>query len=141
MKQPKDNTFKDKKELILELLSDLIFIASVDGYFKYVNPAWEKILGYTEEELLTKPFLDFIHPDDYNMSNKEVEQLGQGYETVEFENRIIHKNGEIKYVSWKAKAIPDKKDIYCIGRDVTKNKKLESHKNELFKELECFYKM
>lgn len=58
-----------------ELSQDLICTAGFDGYFKYLNPAWEELLGYSEKELLSKPFLNFIHPDDHQKSVEEVKAL------------------------------------------------------------------
>ena len=61
---------EDERDRILNLSYDLICIAGMDGYFKYLNPAWERTLGYTREELLSKPFLDFIHPDDHSKNDR-----------------------------------------------------------------------
>ena len=104
----------------------MICIAGMDGYFKYLNPAWRSTLGYTSEELLTRPFLDFIHPDDHARNDTEVEHLAAGQQTVNFENRYIHKNGSIRDISWTATPILDEKVMYCIGRDVTERKKTEA---------------
>ena len=70
---------------------DLMCIASVDGYFKRVNPAFGKVLGWTEEELLARPFLSFIHPDDVADTEHEVAKLAQGIPTVSFANRYLRK--------------------------------------------------
>ncbi len=104
---------------ILENSQDLICIARKDGYFEYVNHAWEMVLGYTNEELLSKPFLDFIHPDDHEMNDEEIERLSSGHLSMDFENRYMHKNGTIKTISWRATPIVDENKFYCIGRDIT----------------------
>ena len=119
-----------ERDRILDLSYDLICIAGMDGYFKYVNPAWEKILGYSQDELLARPFLDFIHPDDNARTDAEMEKLGAGHATIDFENRYIHKNGSIRHVSWVATPLPEEKEIYCIGRDITARKEAEERLQE-----------
>ena len=110
---------EEERNRILKLSYDLICIAGMDGYFKYVNPAWERTLGYTNEELLSKPFLDFIHPEDHNINDAEVEKLSKGKQTIGFENRYIHKDGSIRTISWSATPFEKEKQLYCIGRDIT----------------------
>ncbi|MGB3480135.1 MAG: PAS domain S-box protein [bacterium] len=117
----------EKKEQILTLSHDLICIAGMDGFFKYLNPAWERTLGYTTEELLSRPFLDFIHPDDHNINDAEVEKLSKGEPSIGFENRYIHKDGSIRTISWTATPFEKEKLIYCIGRDLTERKEAEEN--------------
>jgi PAS domain S-box-containing protein len=110
---------------IINLSIDLICIAGTDGYFKYLNPAWEKILGYTLEELLSRPIRDFIHPEDHAKNDEEVVKLVAGRQTIDFINRYIHKNGSMRHISWTAQAVAEVKAIYCIGRDITDHKRAE----------------
>ena len=90
LRASEENLKKANEELerILNMSYDLICIAGMDGYFKYVNSAWERTLGYSTEELLEKPFLDFIHPDDHAKNDDEVEHLSGGDNTIGFENII-----------------------------------------------------
>jgi PAS domain S-box-containing protein len=120
---------------ILNLSLDLICIAGMDGYFKYLNPAWEKNLGYSRDELLSRPFLDFIHPDDHAKNDEEMAKLAGGCQTLYFENRYIHKDGSMRHISWAAQAIVDEKKIYCIGRDITQRKRAEEALKESKEEL------
>jgi PAS domain S-box-containing protein len=113
---------QDERDRILNLSQDLICIAGMDGFFKYVNPAWMKILGYSREELLAQPFSDFIHPDDHANNDAEVQKLAAGQPTIDFENRYIHKDGSFRTISWTATALPDEKLLYCIGRDISVHK-------------------
>jgi PAS domain S-box-containing protein len=119
----KRKEFQEERDRILNLSRDLICIARMDGYFKYVNPAWKLVLGYTREELLARPFLDFIHPDDHTKNILEIESLTAGRQSINFENRYICKDGNIHHISWIGIPIVDKKLIYCIGRDITEQKK------------------
>ena len=116
---------EEERDRILNMSSDLICVVGEDGYWKYLNPAWEKMMGYTIEETLGRPFLDFIHPEDHNKNDDEVESLVSGVETVGFENRYICKDGSIRTMSWRATYLPETLSIYCIGRDVTEQKKAE----------------
>jgi PAS domain S-box-containing protein len=117
---------EEEKNRILNLSHDLICIAGTEGYFNYVNPAWEKTLGYSTEELLSRPYLDFIHPDDHEINDAEVESLSRGEQTIGFENRYIHKDGSIRYINWVATPAKEENAMYCIGRDVTDRKQAEN---------------
>ncbi len=120
---------------ILNKSQDLICIVGMDGYFKYTNPAWEKIIGYTESELLSKPIFDFMHSDDHKISADEIEKLMTGQYAIDFENRYIHKDGSIRRISWMATPDPETQLIYCIGRDITRQaqltKELDEHRFNL----------
>jgi PAS domain S-box-containing protein len=105
---------------------DLVCLAGFDGFFKEINPAFIKILGYTKQELLNTPFIELVHPDDVAKSNAELKQLGQGISSLHFENRFIQKNGEIVYIQWTTSVDSSKENIYAIGRDITKIKKAEA---------------
>ena len=114
-----------ERDRILELSQDMICIAGMDGYFKYLNPAWEKTLGYTDEELMSRPFLDFIHPDDRANTTREVASLAAGRHTVNFENRYTHKDGSIRHFSWMVTPFPDEERMYAVARDITEHKQAE----------------
>jgi len=114
-----------ERDRILEVSQDMICIAGMDGYFKYLNPAWEKNLGYTDEELLSKKFLDFVHPDDRAKTKGEFESLATGSQTVDFENRYTHRDGGIRHLSWMATPLPDEERVYAVGRDITERKQVE----------------
>jgi PAS domain S-box-containing protein len=117
---------EEERERILNMSYDLICVAGMDGYFKYLNPAWERVLGYSREELLSRPFLDFIHPDDHRRNDAEVASLAEGNLTVDFENRYIHRNGSVRIINWRAVPLLEQKLMYCIGRDVTEKREAEA---------------
>ena len=79
---------EEELDRIFNLTPDMICVAGTDGYFKRLNKAWEKVLGYTIEELLEKPFIGLIHPDDREQTLQEIEKLVSGIETYHFENRF-----------------------------------------------------
>jgi PAS domain S-box-containing protein len=98
---------------------DLLCIAGSDGYFKRLNPAWEKVLGYSLEELLAKPFLDFIHPDDRQATVEEVEKQTKGQGAISFQNRYRCKDGSYRWFEWNATPVIAGELIYAMARDVT----------------------
>ena len=104
---------------------DFACIANVKGYFEVINNSFEKILGYTEDELLKSSFIDFIHPDDVAETAKEVEELSKGHRTINFINRYVKKNGDYVILDWKANFNKTTNKIYAIARDITAEKKLE----------------
>ncbi len=106
----------------LNLSQDLICIASMDGHFKYVSPSWEKTLGYSSEELLAKPCLDFIHPDDHRNTINQVAGLSAGKATLDFETSCLNKNGSTRRIYWVATAVLPEGVMYCTGRDVTQRR-------------------
>lgn len=102
---------------------DLHCVAHMDRCFLKVTPAWSSLLGYTEEELLSRSYMEFIHPDDLDVTeNVVVEVLDSGSAVLRFENRYIKKSGEIVYLSWYSKMDPTTDLIYCTARDVTESR-------------------
>src|SRR5262252_8381017 len=91
-----------------ELSLSLWCIAGTDGFFKHLNPAWEATFGYSAAELLERPYLDFVHPDDRAATAAEASALASGSTTLMFENRYRAKDGSYKWLLWSAIARPEK---------------------------------
>lgn len=108
-----------------DLSRDMICVAGFDGYFKRVNPAFERTLGYSEKELLERPFVEFVHPDDRDSTGEEAGQLAEGGGTVQFQNRYLDKEGEVHWIEWTSVGVPDEDVIYAVARDITDRKVLE----------------
>ncbi|TRX36987.1 response regulator [Flavobacterium sp. ZT3R18] len=104
---------------------DLVCIADFDCYFKVVNPAFARVLGYSKEELLSKPFIDFVHPEDLEKTKAEVQFLTYNNPSVDFENRYITKSGGVVYLQWKANLNVSNNLIYAIARDITETRKTQ----------------
>lgn len=117
------------------LSHDLLCIAGFDGYFKRINPAVCKVLGYTEEELLSKPITYFQHPDDKETTQKYREPILYGKPLTNFENRYITKRGDIVWFAWTSIPVQDEELIYAIAKNVTHKKKQEEERNKLLSEL------
>lgn len=116
---------REERDRFFELSRDLICVAGFDGWFKALNPAWERTLGFSREELLRRPFLEFIHPDDADASQAEVDKLAGGHETVNFENRFRCRDGSWRWFLWNARADVSRKLIYATGRDITERKRAQ----------------
>lgn len=111
---------------LYDLSIDMLGIASFDGYFLKLNPAWEKTLGYPVEELYAEPFLKFVCPDDREITQKQVEKVIAGKNAIGFEHRFMHKNGSHVWLSWNAVPYPDEKVIYFVVHDINHRKQVES---------------
>lgn len=98
---------------------DMLCIAGIDGYFKLVNPAFERILGYTATELQAQPFVEFIHPEDRSETVSEVGKLATGEPTLSFENRYRCKDGTYRHLQWACYPETATGLLYAIARDVT----------------------
>ncbi len=115
--------------------TDLMGIADPNGAFKQVNPTFLNTLGYTEAEILAKPFIEFVHPDDRQSTLDEMKrQLDQGY-SLDFENRYICKNGSIRWLSWRANVNYDEGVTYATARDITDRKQAEKLQKKLTRAL------
>ena len=111
--------------------SDLMVIADPNGCFKKINPACQESLGYSDEELLTKPFIDFVHPDDRQTTVEEMaRQLQLGF-SLNFENRYLCKDGTVRWLSWRANYIEDEGLTYATARDITERKQAEDEISHL----------
>ncbi len=114
-----------ERDRFFNVTSDMLCVAGFDGYLKRVNPAWQKALGYTSEELIAKPFLDFVHPDDREKTMAETVNLARGVESISFENRYRCKDGSYRWLLWSARALPEEELIYGSARDLTERKEME----------------
>src|SRR5690348_9780943 len=113
-----------------ELGLDLFCIAGKDGYFKRLNPAWEKVLGYSVEELLSKPYLEFVHPEDRPATKQQATQQVEGSDVTSFVNRYMRKDGTYRWLSWAATAVTEEGMIYAVARDVTELRDAEQARSE-----------
>ncbi len=118
-----------------ELSEDLICIAGYDGYFRRINPAVSKLLGYTEEELFSKPISSFIHPEDQAITAKHRGHLIQNTPLLNFENRYITKKGDVVWLCWTSMPLHSEELVYAIAKNITHKKKQEMDRNLLLANL------
>lgn len=112
--------FDNEIEYFFNMPEHLLAVAGTDGYFKSYSPAFEALMQYDQSELLLRPFLDFVHPDDYQRTQAEAEKVYSSVETVRFENRFQCKDGTYRWFSWHANLLGDK--IFCVAQDITERK-------------------
>ncbi len=112
---------------------DMLCIAGLDGFFKLINPAFEKMLGFSKEELFSKPFYEFVHPDDREANISEVRSLSEGEQLTFCEHRYICKDGSYKWLAWASKTDVKEGLVYAVAKDITERKELEDEIHSLKK--------
>lgn len=118
-------------ELFFELSADLLCIAGFDGFFKRINPAVSKLLGYTNDELLSRPINDFVYIEDRAVTSKVRGELTRGKPLFNFENRYVTKNGELVWLAWTSMNIDRDQLVFAIAKNITYRKRLEEERNAL----------
>jgi PAS domain S-box-containing protein len=106
-------------ERLFDMSLDMLGTASLDGYFTHLNPAWERTLGWTTQQLIAEPFISFVHPDDVEETLKQSQALASssGTEVVSFENRYRTSSGGFRRLKWAS--VSDEQSSYFVARDVT----------------------
>jgi PAS domain S-box-containing protein len=106
-------------QLIFNHSLDMLCIVGLDGFFKRVNPATERTSGYSAEELLSRPLLTFLHPDDREANIQVVKAVTRGEKVVRFENRALCPDASFRWLQWDIQLLPGEGLLFCAGRDVT----------------------
>jgi PAS domain S-box-containing protein len=114
------------RERFFELSLDMMCVAGLDGYFKLINEAFTRVLGYTKEKLLAEPLLYFVHPDDRPKTERARRVLSEGGDVVNFENRYRRSDGAYVTLQWKATLDADTHRIHAVARDVTEQRVLQA---------------
>jgi PAS domain S-box-containing protein len=104
---------------------DMLCTLGFDGYYQDLNPAWEKTLGYTAAELISKPFIEFVHPDDREATLRVAAKIAAGTPLIAFENRYRCKDGAYRSFLWSATSVIETQLIYGAARDITETKQAE----------------
>lgn len=121
---------RPNEQRLFALSLDLLCITGMDGYFQHLSPSWERTLGWTTEQLKSRPFSDFVHPADQEKTAAEVQTLAQGIDTLEFENRYACSDGSYRWLSWRCTVGEDNR-IYGSARDITDQKRIAATRDAL----------
>ncbi len=116
----------EERNRFFALSRDMLCTLGYDGYYKNLNPAWEKTLGYTTAEILATPFIEFVHPDDRQATLAAAENIASGTELIGFENRYRCKDGSYRSFLWNATRAVEDQLIYGAARDITESKNAEA---------------
>jgi PAS domain S-box-containing protein len=116
---------------------DMLCFLDFNGYFKRLNPAWERTLGYTRKELMSRPFIEFVHPDDRERTLKQNADVRRGGKALAFENRYLCKDGSFRWFRWNAAPDSAERVIYSVARDITESKRAEEEREQLVSELQA----
>jgi two-component system sensor histidine kinase/response regulator len=108
-----------------KLSLDLFCIATFDGYFVRLNPAWQTVVGFSDDEMRASPFMDFVHPDDRDATIRAMSALTTGERVIDFENRYRCKDGSYKWLQWKSAPFIHQELVYAVARDVTDRRAAE----------------
>lgn len=123
-------------ERLFDLSLDMLCIAGMDGMLKRINPSFERILGWTEAELLSRRYIEFVHPDDLGKTLAEMDKLADGMPTVSFENRYRCADGRFRHLSWTSFPDPGTGLLYAVARDISDGKEDQRQLRLLAEELE-----
>src|SRR4051794_15294443 len=115
-----------------DLALDLMVIVGFDGNYKRVNPAYERTLGYPPGVLPSRPFLEFVHPEDLPSLRDVFGELvdGDRDDVIGFENRVICRDGSVRWLQWNTRTMPERGVIFGVGRDVTARRRADAELRE-----------
>jgi PAS domain S-box-containing protein len=116
---------EEERDRLFNLSVDMQCVVGFDGFFKQLNPAWEHTLGWAKTQILSQPFLAYIHTDDQMGTQRVFEQLLQGKTMLGFENRYRCQDNSYRWLSWNAYPLTEQKKFYAIIRDITERKQNE----------------
>jgi PAS domain S-box-containing protein len=116
---------------------DMLCCLDFNGYFRRLNPAWERTLGFSRQELMSRPFIEFVHPDDRARTLEQNRDVRGGGRALGFENRYLCKDGSYRWFLWNAAPDFDQRVIYSVARDITERKRADEEREALVAELQA----
>ena len=125
----------DLYDRFFQLSIDMLCVLDFSGYFKRLNPAWERTLGFSLAELMSKPFIEFVHPDDRERTLNQNKDVRHGGKALGFENRYLCKDGSFRWFLWNAAPHIQGQMIFSVARDITERKRAEEERERLLEEL------
>src|SRR5574337_785036 len=110
---------------VLDLMPDAVCVVDIDGYFLFVNASFQRIFGYTSEEVLGRQIFTLVHPDDRATTAEQAKAVMADKLQFHFRNRYIHKDGHNVDIQWSARWLPEHRVRIGVGREVTELRRLE----------------
>ena len=126
----------DAGDRFFEVSIDMLCFLDFNGYFRRLSPAWERTLGFTRAELMSRPFIEFVHPDDRERTLNQNAKVRGGGTALGFENRYMCRDGSFRWFRWNAAADSGNNVIYSVARDITDAKLAETEREKLVVELQ-----
>ena len=134
--RPTETRPTELEERFFDLSIDMLCCLDFNGYFKKLSPSWERTLGFTREELMARPFIEFVHPDDRERTLNQNAAVRKGGQALGFENRYRCKDGSYRWLRWNATPDNSWSVIYSVARDITESKRAEEERERLVSELQ-----
>ena len=131
-----EKSLGELEERFFDLAIDMLCVLDFNGHFKRLNPTWETTLGFTREELMSRPFIEFVHPDDRDRTLQQNRQVRGGGQARSFENRYVCKDGSYRWLVWNAAPDSSRNVIYSVARDITERKRAEEEREILLQKLQ-----
>ena len=127
---------QEERDRFFNLSLDMLSIAGMDGFFTRVNPAFSTTLGWTEEEIVARPFLELVHPEDIGETMAAMAVLGAGTLVYHFKNRYLCSNGDYRWLEWTASPEQQPNLLYCVARDIHDQYLIEAERERQRAEIE-----
>ena len=125
------------EERFFDLSIDLLCWLDFSGYFKRLNRAWETALGFSRAELMSRPFIEFVHPEDRDHTLRQNRDVRDGGQARLFENRYLCRDGSYRWLLWNAAPDRGREMIYSVARDITERKRADEEREVLLRELQA----
>jgi PAS domain S-box-containing protein len=131
-----DTRLRELEARFFDLSIDMLCFLDYSGRFRRLNPAWEATLGFSRDALMSRPFIEFVHPDDRERTLNQNREVRSGGQARAFENRYACKDGSYKWLLWNATPDADQQVIYGVARDITGRKHAEQEREALVQTLQ-----
>lgn len=116
---------ESEHERLFQHSLDLLCVAGIDGWFRRVNPSWTRVLGWSAAELLSRPVIEFVHPEDRERTLLARRGLADGTQLSGFENRYLCKDGSYRWLSWQSSVEPGGATVFGVARDITERRRAD----------------